>query len=135
MSAYCGIGKLPKNKRFGTMTECKEMGQVKRYGMIRVDKRVIEKSAKDKIGETRNKILLKSAQMRGKIKRIKRELENKELDKKIKKEKEAQLEKEKKLLKSAIAKFKKVEEKNKKEAEIKKKEASAKKTIKKRVKK
>lgn len=75
MSIYCGIDKLPKNKRFGTMAECKEMNQVKRYGMIRVDKRIIEKPSEKKIGETRNKIIIKAIQTKAKIKKLKRELE------------------------------------------------------------
>jgi len=132
---YCGIDKLPKNKRFGTMAECKEMNQVKRYGMIRVDKRIIEKPSENSIGETRNNIIIKGVKTKAKIRRLKRELENKELDKEKKKQKKVELEKEQKLLKAVINKLKKVEEKKKKEKAVIKKKATEKKTIKKTVEK
>ena len=39
---YCGIGKVPKGKRLGTMKECVEANQVRLYGIYKVDKKLLE---------------------------------------------------------------------------------------------
>ena len=34
---YCGIGKVPKNMRLGSKKESMEMGQVRYYGLRKID--------------------------------------------------------------------------------------------------
>lgn len=39
---YCGIGKVPKNKRMGSMKECGEANQIRQYGIKKVDKKLVD---------------------------------------------------------------------------------------------
>ena len=34
---YCGVGKMPKGYRRGTMRECVDMKQIRYYGLKKVD--------------------------------------------------------------------------------------------------
>ena len=69
---YNGIGDLPKGKRYGTPQEALEMKQVRRYGKLKIDPRIVEKiEKKELIPETREKLLLKLAGLRGSINRNK----------------------------------------------------------------
>ena len=45
---YCGIGKPPKGKKIGSMKECAEMGQVRYYGIKKVDKKLIDNILNEK---------------------------------------------------------------------------------------
>jgi len=38
---YCGVGKVPKKSRLGTMKECASQKQIRLYGLIKVDKKVL----------------------------------------------------------------------------------------------
>ena len=69
---YNGIGDLPKGKRYGTPQEALEMKQVRRFGKLKLDPRVIEKyEKKEVIPETREKLLLRFSALKGSIRRNK----------------------------------------------------------------
>lgn len=69
---YNGIGKLPKGKRYGTPQEALEMKQVRHYGEKKIDPKVVEKyEHKEVLPETREKLLLRFAALKGSIRRNK----------------------------------------------------------------
>lgn len=69
---YNGIDTLPKGKRYATPQEALEMKQVRRYGRLKIDPRIVDKHEKKEIiPETREKLLLKLAGLRGAINRNK----------------------------------------------------------------
>lgn len=68
---YCGAGKLPKNHRFGTLPECVEKKQIRLYGIRKVDRTSLAK-LDDKTPVTREKLLLKLSELRGKSMKYKR---------------------------------------------------------------
>lgn len=69
---YNGIDKLPKGKRYATPKEALEMKQVRRYGKLKIDPKIVEKHEKKEVlPETREKLLLKLAGLRGAINRNK----------------------------------------------------------------
>jgi hypothetical protein len=39
---YCGIKKVPKNKKLGSMKECAEKGQVSYWGLKKIDTKILE---------------------------------------------------------------------------------------------
>jgi hypothetical protein len=41
---YCGIKKVPKNKKLGSMKECAEKGQVSYWGLKKIDTKILENS-------------------------------------------------------------------------------------------
>lgn len=45
---FCGIGKVPKGKERGTMEQCLQQGQVRYYGLVKIDPKVIENNNKKK---------------------------------------------------------------------------------------
>ena len=95
LEPYCGIkDPLPKNKRLGTMDECYTIGEVRYYGLNKIDSRVIEnKKKKDLIStlETDYTMLLLKAKknliqikaLKKKIEDLKDEDEIKKINKKI----------------------------------------------------
>ena len=69
---YCVIGKLPKGQRMGTMKECIEKGQVRQYGLKKVDPKLLENAkAKPAKSNERGKLMEKYGILSGKIKRLK----------------------------------------------------------------
>jgi len=69
---YNGIGDLPKGKRYGTPQEALEMKQVRRYGKLKIDPRIVAKiEKKEVVPETREKLLLRLAALKGLIRRNK----------------------------------------------------------------
>jgi len=63
---YCGIKKIPKKKRRGTMKECVMDSQVRYYGLKKVDKRLIDASKRLKKKMSKKSILIKIATLKGK---------------------------------------------------------------------
>jgi len=47
-TVFCGVGKVPKGKTRGNMKECAEIGQIRYYGLKKVDSRIIENALKEK---------------------------------------------------------------------------------------
>jgi hypothetical protein len=75
---YCGVQEpLPKTyTKFGTMKDCAEKNQVKRYGRYKVDsKKIVEKENK----ETKLKLFAKRGKLMGMVSRFKRLLKNPKL--------------------------------------------------------
>lgn len=87
---YCGINKTPKGQRLGTMKECAEKGQIRRFGINKIDKKTLELAKKkDVIPETREKLIMKMASLRGSIRKYKGRYETtKDKDAEGKKKKE-----------------------------------------------
>jgi hypothetical protein len=84
---YCGVGKIPKNHRKGTMKECAERGQIRLYGLYKVDSRLINPKAKTSSKEkTMNKIQIRGliVKLAARFGRLKEEMENEKSDKKKK---------------------------------------------------
>ena len=97
---YCGIGDVPKGMKKGTMKECMEMGQVRLYGLYKIDSKLISKKSKVTAKEkkmTKNEVKALVFKFKGRITRIEEELkeaagkEKTQLEKDLK---EAQKEKE-----------------------------------------
>lgn len=84
---YCGIGEIPKNKKRGSMKECAETNQIRYWGEKKVDKKLIshvqdKKNNKlEALEKQSDKLKIKLVGLRGKSKRISRDLEG-ETDKK-----------------------------------------------------
>ena len=65
----CGIGNLKKNQKRGSMKQCSDKGQIRYYGLKKVDKRIIDNLKKDKkMKISRGDILKKLTVLRVKIK-------------------------------------------------------------------
>jgi seryl-tRNA synthetase len=87
---YCGINKLPKNKRIGSMKECAENNKVFLYGYKKIDPAIIKMVKMEKKQEMgKKKLLIKITTILAKIKKLKNLIKDKEGDKDdIKKAKE-----------------------------------------------
>ena len=106
---YCGIDDVPKGKRRGSMRECAEKKQVRYYGKYKVDNIALEAAKnKDVIPETREKLLLELAALRGSIRRHKGRCETSK-NKDIKEESCKIWKKSEDRLKKIIPKLQKVE--------------------------
>jgi hypothetical protein len=70
--SYCGINNVPKGKHRGSMKECAEKGEIRYYGIKKVDKRLVE-GVKAKKYKKLNKtqMFAKKGELRGKIKTLK----------------------------------------------------------------
>ncbi len=84
---YCGINKIPKGKRLGTMQECLEAKKVNYYGIKRIDPVLLENYTKLKKtpGKNIDKLKVRIQEIRGKLTKLKKEMD-KEKDKDKKKE-------------------------------------------------
>jgi len=47
-TSYCGIGKLPKGQKKGSMKDCVEKGQIRLYGLFKIDPKLLEVDTKEK---------------------------------------------------------------------------------------
>jgi hypothetical protein len=88
---YCGVGKMPKGYRRGTMRECVDMKQIRYYGLKKVDSRLIESSKNTQnIENERKKLVIKRIKAKAKIKGMIADIKTeKDIDKKNKMKKEA----------------------------------------------
>ena len=108
-SKYCGIGKMPKNSTRGSMRECAEKGQVRYYGIVKVDPKTMDLAKrKDVIPESREQLLKKMVNLRGIINRNKGRAETTK-DPKAKVEYLKVLKKAESDLKKVVPKLKKIE--------------------------
>jgi hypothetical protein len=74
---YCGIGEVPKGMKKGTMKECMEMGQVRLYGLYKIDSKLVSKKSKPSAKEkkmTKNEVKALVFKFKGRITRIEEEL-------------------------------------------------------------
>jgi len=68
--AYCGIKKVPKGRKRGSMQECAEAGKIAYYGLKKIDTRMLEYAkARGSRKMTRDKLLIKMASLKGKVKK------------------------------------------------------------------
>jgi hypothetical protein len=75
---YCGVDKLKSNQRLGTAKECAELKQVRYYGLKKISKKVVEETKGMPVqSEARLlKLSKKRGGLRGKIMKIKDEIED-----------------------------------------------------------
>jgi len=78
---YCGIGKVPKNYRLGSMIECLENHKVNLYGLYKIDSKLIkQKLSSKKKGSKKEKpitemnVRLTQASLKGKLTAYNREV-------------------------------------------------------------
>jgi len=113
LKIYCGIDETPKNSRIGSMKECADAGQIRYYGLHKIDKRVVNSSIKVSINE--EKILrVKLAGLKGSALRLAKDYKIAKTEKNKK-----QIMDEYKIIKQQIVivqdKINKIEEKQKKQ--------------------
>jgi hypothetical protein len=134
---FCGAGKVPKNKRRGTMQECIEKNQFRYWGIKKIDSRVLaELDISKNIPETKGKLMIEYAKMNGRIKRLERELSQDVKKKSLTAKQIDEMTKEMKKCKSIRTKItKKLEKINNDESEKKNKNTNKTKTKTKIVKK
>jgi hypothetical protein len=76
---YCGIGEVPKGMKKGTMKECMELGQVRLYGLYKIDSKIVSKKSKPSAKEkkmTKNEVKALVFKFKGRITRIEEEIKN-----------------------------------------------------------
>ena len=130
---FCGIGKIPKKSRRGTMRECAEKGQVRYYGIKKIDAKTLA-LAKDKtsVPETRKGLIKMAGALKGLIRRNKTRCESTKNEKEKANYCKIWKDAEKKLRK-VITKYRQLEARRAKElAAQKKKSKSTKKSTKKK---
>ena len=99
--AFCGVGNIPKGYKKGSMKECVEKGQVRLYGLYKIDPKLLEEDDNDKKRKkikyySKNEVFLKLSKINGTMIKVKKTVDgskNKEEVEKAKKELE-QLKKE-----------------------------------------
>ena len=109
---YCGVGKIPKNHRKGSMKECAERGQIRLYGLYKVDSQLVNPKAKPSSKEKQmNKTQIRGlvVKLAARYNRLKEEMENEKSDKK-KKEIKKEMEETKKKHSHYVMVFKKMKD-------------------------
>jgi len=85
---YCGIGKVPKKMKLGTAKECIEKGQARMYGLKKIEKELIDEILKIKKSKpSRIKLASQLGTARGKMRLLKKIIENDKDKKKVEKAK------------------------------------------------
>lgn len=64
LKVYCGINEIPKRHRMGSMKECSDAGQIRYYGLHKIDKLVVKSSLKVSENEEKN-LRVKLAGLKG----------------------------------------------------------------------
>jgi hypothetical protein len=74
LKVFCGITQpIPKGYKLGSMKECLEHKQVRYYGLKKIDSKLVESMNDNKA--TKLEIISKMASLRGKIDRLKKEID------------------------------------------------------------
>lgn len=81
---YAGAGPVPKGKERANMKEAAEMGQIRYFGIKKIDSKTIDNVKKQKKPDTRKKLLIKLVSLRGLINRNKGRYEGAKDDEKKK---------------------------------------------------
>ena len=72
---YCGVDNPPKGSKRGSMKECAEKGQIRYYGLKKIDSRILEYTKnKTKNKHSKEDLMIKLASLRGKRKGINNKL-------------------------------------------------------------
>lgn len=106
---YCGIDKVPKTHKLGSMKECAEKKQVRYFGVKKIDPKLLEavkKGSKNK--ESRDKLAIKMVGLRGKVSKLTKQMAT-EKDKKEKEKIKKDLDKTKDELTDVSSRFNKLE--------------------------
>ncbi len=108
--AYCGIKKIPKNKKRGSMKECAEKGQVYYWGLNKIDSRTLENAKVQKkmsLDATRRNKIKYTTKLKKLTKDLGHEKNKKEQDKKKQNSLKKDITKTEKLLDQASKDFSK----------------------------
>ena len=73
-NAYCGIGNVPKGKKRGSMKDCAEQGQIRYFGIKKIDSRLIEASKKMGRKSSRNTLLKQFGTLKGKLNNLQKNI-------------------------------------------------------------
>ena len=105
---YCGIRKIPKGKKLGSMKECAELNKISYWGIKKVDPKLLEsvqKGAEKK--DTSDKMKIKIVGLRAKAMALQKDIQGTK-DTKEKEKLKKELEKVRKELTDASEKLKKM---------------------------
>jgi len=75
--AYCGIGPATKNRKLGTLKECAKQKQIRRYGMYKVDSRMLKQMANPKKNDDkikRKNAIMRMVMLRGRVGKLAKDL-------------------------------------------------------------
>lgn len=74
LKIFCGITQpIPKGYKLGSMKECLEQKQVRYYGLKKIDNKLVESMNNNK--STKLELISKMSSLRGKIDRLKKEID------------------------------------------------------------
>jgi hypothetical protein len=75
LTVFCGITHpVPKGHRIGSMKECLDLKQVRYYGLKKIDTKLAESVNVKK--ESKKDLMIKIAGLRGKLTKLKRDIDN-----------------------------------------------------------
>ena len=68
---YCGVGKIPKGHKLGSMKQCVDKNQIRYWGIKKIDPKLLTLAKKvGQGGESLDKLYIKLVTLRGRIKGI-----------------------------------------------------------------
>jgi hypothetical protein len=73
LKVFCGITQPPKGHKIGSMKECLEKKQVRYYGIKKIDSRLVDSVNDNKASKL--EIISKMASLRGRLDRLKKDVE------------------------------------------------------------
>jgi hypothetical protein len=75
LKVFCGISQpIPKGHKLGSMKECLELKQVRYYGLKKIDSKLADSINVKK--ESKSELMIKIAGLRGKLSKLKRDIDN-----------------------------------------------------------
>ena len=75
LKVFCGISQpIPKGHKLGSMKECLELKQVRYYGLKKIDSKLADSINVKK--ESKSELMIKIAGLRGKLSKVKRDIDN-----------------------------------------------------------
>ena len=75
LTVFCGITQpVPKGHRLGSMKECLDLKQVRYYGLKKIDSKLADSINVKK--ESKSDLMIKIAGLRGKLSKLKRDIES-----------------------------------------------------------
>jgi hypothetical protein len=75
LKVFCGISQpIPKGHKLGSMKECLELKQVRYYGLKKIDSKLADSINVKK--ESKSELMIKIAGLRGKLSKMKRDIDN-----------------------------------------------------------
>lgn len=74
LKVFCGISQpIPKGHKLGSMKECLELKQVRYYGLKKIDSKLADSINAKK--ESKNELMIKIAGLRGRLSKLKRDID------------------------------------------------------------